>query len=153
MSDLCLVCGMCCDGTLGLTRVELTPEEAERLRRRVPIVGLKLRLPCAAHDGCRCTTYDDRPAGCERYRCKVLRAVDGGAMALDAGLDLVARARALAAAVRARVPGAGGLWRDLSAYREDTAAWRRANAELLLDAQVLRDLIRRFDETQWREED
>lgn len=149
MSGLCLTCGMCCDGSLGLDLVEVTPDEATRLARHLRIVGQEVKLPCPALDGCRCTTYDDRPARCGSYRCQVLEAVDTGTMSDADAAELVARTRALATSVRARVPGSGVLWMDLLKHGEDTPAWRRANAELLLDVGMLRELVCRFDDRKW----
>ena len=57
---------------------------------------------------------------------------------------VLARAKALAASVRSRVEGSGALWRDIEARLQDTPAWRRENAELLLDITVLRETLRRI---------
>ncbi len=64
---------MCCDGTL-FPVAAVTPEEATRFQGRLDLAedGKTLRLPCPALDGCRCTTYLDRPAVCGAFSCLVL---------------------------------------------------------------------------------
>lgn len=101
-SELCLRCGLCCDGTL-FTRTPLLPDEAEALRARSAEVtpcarsGTPgLRQPCAALDGSRCTIYADRPASCRRYECLLHGALVEGEVDLDEALTVVEEARARA---------------------------------------------------------
>ena len=76
--NLCMACGLCCDGTLFKT-VPVNP--AERL------LGLKTRgvqihiegerrcllLPCTAYENCVCKVYTERPKRCTTYQCKLLK--------------------------------------------------------------------------------
>jgi len=143
--DLCTACGLCCSGAL-FPFVELTPEESRRLAaRRLPLHddGRRLHQPCAAYDG-RCAVYEDRPRNCAAYECTVLASVDAGTTTPADALALVARSRALAISVRARVPGDADLWLDVATHAEDSEAWRREHAELLLDLGTLRRLLGRF---------
>jgi hypothetical protein len=142
--EVCLACGLCCSGAL-FGHVLVTPEEGARLGRRLPILEGRFLQPCAAHeaDG-RCAVYEERPWRCREFACLVLRDVRAGWLPEGDAAALVAQARALAASLRARTPGAGHLFGDLDAFIEDSPAWRRAHAELLLDVGALRALLRRF---------
>lgn len=143
--ELCVACGLCCSGAL-FGHVSLTEDDAARLSRRLPVLGRRLVQPCPAHaeDG-RCTIYEDRPADCERYACGVLERVRAGSMTAGEAATLVARARELAAAVRRAVPGSGPLWPDVDRFVEDSAEWRRAHRDLLLDVAALRALLDRIE--------
>jgi hypothetical protein len=155
MADLCLSCGLCCDGSLFAT-ICLSPEDAQRIEARklplLPIDGgteqLAAEQPCGAFAG-RCTVFADRPAVCQHYRCDVLKAVEGGALPEQEAALLVVRARALAASVRAAVPGRRSLRRDVARWSEDSPEWRRANGGTLVDLAALRQLLRRFDTAPW----
>jgi Fe-S-cluster containining protein len=74
VSDLCLHCGLCCDGSL-FGRVPLEPGEAERLADR-PVDfaphGRALEQPCRALGPHGCAIYDERPAACRRFTCRLL---------------------------------------------------------------------------------
>ena len=108
-STLCLACGMCCDGTL-FTRVAVEPGEVARLEAHGltlaerPEGGRALPQPCAALDGRCCTVYADRPAGCRRYRCNLLVALEEGEVGLADAEATVADAHAR----RARATEAAG---------------------------------------------
>lgn len=143
--DLCLACGLCCSGEL-FPFVEIEPEEARRIAaRRLPLhdEGRRLQQPCPAFDG-RCRIYEERPRKCADYACDVLAAVEAGTMTLADAAALIDRARAMARSVRARVPGDGDLWKDVTAFAQDDEAWRREHAELLMDLAILRRLLGRF---------
>lgn len=95
-SDLCLRCGICCDGTL-FTRVPLTandvvPEEALRVVRTE--TGARyLPQPCAGLDGTRCTVYGVRPLACRRFECLLVIALKEGEVSLDDATGVVKRAQ------------------------------------------------------------
>lgn len=77
-SNLCLSCGLCCDGTL-IGFVELNHEELPALRKLMEIEdesnhGFFLQ-PCNKY--CNgCTIYADRPTRCESFKCKLLTSVE-----------------------------------------------------------------------------
>ena len=139
--DLCLDCGLCCDGTL-FSSVDVAPGEAEGL----PVVAegrkLKVLQPCPAHDG-RCSVYADRPRSCREFSCVPLDAVESGAMTLAEATGLLRRAKAQSVSVRARLRGEGPLWRVVEG-RIRSPEWRRTHADLLLDIALLRELLRRI---------
>jgi uncharacterized protein len=78
-SELCLSCGMCCDGTL-FGRVEMSAEEAARLGKRVATAEGQLVQPCRALEGLKCCVYADRPGVCRKFKCNVLLALESGEM-------------------------------------------------------------------------
>jgi Fe-S-cluster containining protein len=98
---LCTQCGICCSDLLfGYIELE-TKEEAEWAKRRsLPLVekhgGLAITLACRVLDGRRCGDYENRPAVCRAFRCKLLRALDVGEIGLDEALARVERVRELA---------------------------------------------------------
>ena len=76
LTNVCLTCGLCCDGTF-LKRVQLEEgDEASRLSlfQITSVAGTcYFQLPCFAFDqkkGCR--IYDVRPIKCRNYSCKLL---------------------------------------------------------------------------------
>ncbi len=82
-SDLCRMCGLCCDGTL-FGYVPITNDESVRLLRRLPILapssrlGLRVEQRCVALGPRGCDVYADRPAACARFICKLLARVTAG---------------------------------------------------------------------------
>lgn len=83
-SQLCVACGLCCDGAINLhafveanedikafesAGIKLTPTRDGRYR---------LDFPCARFSEGKCQTYNCRPAICHSYRCKLLKRHDHG---------------------------------------------------------------------------
>jgi hypothetical protein len=114
---LCTSCGLCCDGSVfGQLRLD----EGEEARfRRLPVLAPVLyddylHLPCPALSERRCTTYEMRPAGCARYRCRLLIAYEEERVDLASALTVVDQAHALAAELSAMLTPqqrALGVWR------------------------------------------
>ena len=105
--DLCLSCGLCCDGSL-FWAVPLG--EGETVPAPLDADG-HLRQPCPCFNGA-CTIYQDRPAGCRDFTCHVLDAVAAGRRDRDWALARIAEMRATLAALDAALPGG-----DPSLYR------------------------------------
>ena len=106
--ELCLTCGLCCNGVI-FANVGLRPgDDATRLRSLgLPIATpqSKLRLPhlvqpCAAFDGCRCRVYADRPQYCREFECVLLKSVKAGHTERSAALRIIGTARERADKVR-----------------------------------------------------
>jgi len=107
--DLCLSCGLCCDGTL-YDFVMLEPgDDALRLQQ----LGLRVKVsrgrtpvtrfpqPCAALCQDRtCRIYRDRPRQCQEFECGVLKDAKAGQITYAAGLREVKKARRRADEVR-----------------------------------------------------
>lgn len=106
--QLCLACGLCCDGTL-FDNVRLGPgDDAKRLKalglpvtttRTRPPVTL-LRQPCAALCADRtCRAYADRPGQCRAFECGVFQDATAGRMTYAAARRQVTAARKQADAI------------------------------------------------------
>jgi hypothetical protein len=148
MADLCLSCKLCCTNGL-FSSVPIRAAEVARLSaHHLPIVKTvdewAMPFPCKAHDGC-CSIYLDRPDICREYECDVLVAVSAGEMPELEARALLHSANASVAAVRARIPGNGDLWGDVSRYCEDSPEWRARHADLLFDLFELREILRKVD--------
>ena len=109
--QLCLHCGLCCDGTL-FRDVELQPgDDAAKLRalglpvtrsrRREEADHLKFPQPCAALcPDLKCRVYADRPARCREFECALFKAVAVGKVDLPAALKTIRHTRQQAEKVR-----------------------------------------------------
>ena len=149
-SELCVACGICCDGILFSSVTITDPSEAERVRAlRIPVHVVDERhffdQPCSALGDNGCSIYTERPLLCHAYRCLLLKQVDAGTMALADALRIVEEARRREVEIRALLD------QDVTAdgtplvqlYRQ----FRLDNADQL-DLPGSRDLIKRFEHHQ-----
>jgi Fe-S-cluster containining protein len=107
--NLCLACGLCCDGSL-FDNVQLgADEDAKKLKA----LGLPLavtrgraavtyfRQPCAALCADRaCRVYADRPGQCRAFECGVYKDAHAGRIEEASALSLVKKARRKADHIR-----------------------------------------------------
>lgn len=122
--DLCLACGLCCNGVL-FADVKLQAEDNHAVfaallappsrnpagfhseRQWVPssaargsfIIkkkGYEVLQPCVAFDGCRCRIYSERPHYCREFECLLLRNVRKGRTSKVGALEIIRSARELA---------------------------------------------------------
>lgn len=107
--ELCLQCGLCCDGTLfgtittkSQTDVEIAQREG--LQSEIGADGrLVILQPCAAFKCGSCSIYDSgRPQTCGEYRCRLLDEYARGDRHLSDCLDIVATVRGTALRVDIR---------------------------------------------------
>lgn len=107
--QLCLACGLCCDGTLfDLVKLEASddPAKVKRLglpvkvsRGKVPIA--RFPQPCAALCADRtCRLYADRPWQCRVFECGLLKKAKAGQVPFPSALREVKQARRRADKVR-----------------------------------------------------
>ena len=99
--ELCLDCGLCCNGAL-FADVVLQPGDASgplralanprRAARSAPR-PLRLPQPCAAWDGCRCRFYRERPQYCRDFACALFKSVQAGTTGTAAALRVIRDAR------------------------------------------------------------
>jgi uncharacterized protein len=109
--QLCLGCGLCCNGvlfrdvelqpgdapqrlrTLGMPLTPLRKQAAARLRKAGVVSapsGLKFNQPCSAlRPDCRCRIYPDRPARCRDFECALFKAVAAGTTASVAAKRII----------------------------------------------------------------
>lgn len=104
--DLCLHCGLCCDGTL-FKDVELQAgDNAPALAALgLPLKHLKTKVrfpqPCAALcTDLRCRIYAGRPARCHEFECALFKAVADGRIKTAPALKLISATRQRAEKVR-----------------------------------------------------
>jgi Fe-S-cluster containining protein len=109
--QLCLACGLCCNGVL-FKDVELQPgDDAGKLkslglplRNRQSAIGnpqSKLPQPCAALCGDnRCRIYAERPVRCRQFECALFKSVAAGETPVAAALGTIRLARQRAERVR-----------------------------------------------------
>jgi len=99
-SQLCAICGLCCNGVLFFGVKLQGTESAKALSSR----GLKIKRtdsnvyciqPCNAHLTGGCAIYEDRPLRCREFECKQLLAIQKGELTEQHARQNIARARAL----------------------------------------------------------
>ena len=118
--DICLACGLCCDGVIfsdvrlqaednpePFARLEALPAEATASSKGRPLVpqssarasfavgqrASQMPQPCVAFDGCRCRIYNQRPKHCREFECLLLRSVRAGRTEKAQALEIIRRAR------------------------------------------------------------
>lgn len=90
-SNLCLSCGLCCDGSL-IGFVQLEPEEIPAIKKVMEIEeeegqGFFLQ-PCTKF--CKtCTIYADRPQSCDAFNCGLLQSLQGEELSFELALKVV----------------------------------------------------------------
>jgi hypothetical protein len=109
-AQLCVGCGMCCDGVL-YDRAKVDPGEEASMTA----AGLDLfekggktffRQPCP-HSSCgRCMIYETRFHICHSYECALLRRVEDGELGLGEAKEKIAGAQRLLTKVVATDPEA-----------------------------------------------
>ena len=94
MSDsenICLACGLCCDGTL-IGFVQLEREELSAVRKIMDVEEVKGNAiflhPCPKLcDGC--TVYSQRPKQCGIFKCGLLNSVEQNEMDFNSAVKMV----------------------------------------------------------------
>ena len=133
--QLCLACGLCCDGTL-FDNVRLGPGDAapklkalglpvEITRGRTPVT--LFRQPCAALCADRtCRVYADRPGQCRAFECGVFKDAAAGRIAFATALRAVKHARRKADTIRRLLRALG----DTDEHRSLGDRFRRTQRRL-----------------------
>lgn len=95
--QVCVTCGMCCDGTLFL-HASLNPGEKgnlpEKIEKNSFIEGDKdyFRLPCLYYSG-KCSIYRKKKAFiCSSYRCQLLKDLSVSKITVSSALKIVSEA-------------------------------------------------------------
>jgi uncharacterized protein len=107
--QLCVACGLCCDGTLfDLVKLEAGDDAAKLKTLGLPVAVSRGKAPvarfpqpCAALCEDRtCRVYADRPWQCRVFECGVFKDAKAGRITFAAALRLVRQARRRADKVR-----------------------------------------------------
>lgn len=136
--DICLACGLCCDGVI-FADLKLQPgddaspfaslgaspsadpepsrgPQSARLPWMSPTGGraTKIQQPCIAFDGCSCRIYQQRPKHCREFECLLLHGLKAGRVEKSAALEIIRTARR-------RADKVWRLLRDLGDVDEESA--------------------------------
>lgn len=110
--NICLECGLCCDGTM-FSRLPPVFDDPTSGRIRPEGGGPALvhpagpAQPCPAHRYA-CSVYRERPGACHHYECALRLRLAGGEVTHEVAQSLVNRARALRDRARAAIESAIG---------------------------------------------
>ena len=133
--QLCLACGLCCDGVL-FDNVQLGPgDDAKKLkalglpisisRSTTPVA--RFRQPCMALCADRtCRLYTDRPLQCRSFECGVFKDAQAGRIEFAAALRLVKQARRRADNIRRLLRKLG----DTDEHRSLSERFRRTKRRM-----------------------
>ncbi|MDX1721297.1 MAG: YkgJ family cysteine cluster protein [Salegentibacter mishustinae] len=91
-TNICLSCGLCCDGTL-IGFVQLESEELSPVRKLMKIEQTgengMFFLPCNEL-GCNgCNIYSQRPKACRNFECGVLKSVEKKELTFDKATEVI----------------------------------------------------------------
>ena len=133
--QLCLACGLCCDGAL-FDNVQLGPQDdAQKLRALgLPVAVSRAKSPithflqpCAALCADRtCRAYADRPAQCRNFECGVYKNLEANRITFVAALRSVQKGRRQADQVRRLLRRLG----DTDEHRSLSDRFRRTQRRL-----------------------
>lgn len=89
-TNLCLSCGLCCDGTV-LGFVQLGREELPAFRELMDIENTKgegfFLQPCKKYcDGCK--IYTNRPKQCASFQCGLLKSLEHKELDLESAIEI-----------------------------------------------------------------
>jgi Fe-S-cluster containining protein len=104
--DICLTCGLCCNGVI-FGDVKLLPQDPvdQLVSLGIPLFeshsknggtgtqGWRFVQPCAAFDGCRCRIYPSRPSYCVQFECLVLKNLNSASLSKEEALRIILRAK------------------------------------------------------------
>ena len=97
--EICISCGLCCDGTL-FDRAVLKSGEKGSLPKKIEVNYFKseqkefFRLPCPYHNG-KCLIYKYKKAHvCSAYRCKLLYSYEKDYLSFNETAAIVLQAKA-----------------------------------------------------------
>lgn len=151
--NICIDCGMCCDGTL-FARVGLPGDGDVALLAGTPVrvEGSSsepfFSQPCVAFDG-RCSIYAVRPTICRNFRCSLLRRHNQGEVSTEEArriirITLDMRDRAMAS-IRRRLPVRSmsfpELQRQLAQLPVEEGGSSHEHMEMLLDIGAVNSLL------------
>jgi Fe-S-cluster containining protein len=102
-SELCLACGLCCDGGL-FDLVNLEDDDRARLAENGLGAPEHLPHPCPHYISSACSIYAIRPFRCRDYQCRVLEHMLEGELSRDEAHALVDQALAMRVLVQEVLP-------------------------------------------------
>jgi uncharacterized protein len=163
MDNICLDCGLCCDGTM-FSKVDVGEADSVESLAASGVHVLSVdgksafRQPCSAFGAGCCSIYENRPAICRGYRCALRTRYDAGETSFGEARSRIVSAIDLRDRIRpelerlAESPGPhclGDLYKLLDAKFaaiESPLRERRQDAEFLLNVNSLKILLLRHFE-------
>lgn len=156
-ANICLECGLCCDGTM-FSRLPPVFEDPERGRIRPEGGGPELMhppgpaQPCPAHRYA-CSIYRERPGACHHYECALRLRLAAGEVTHEVAQSLVTRARTFRDRARVAIeavigPRAAAGLKDLAVAFEGTPSDEESTAHATARSELaaLDDVLtRHFD--------
>jgi len=155
-NELCLACGLCCQGYLHSKAAlgDMERSRAEMLNMEISEKKGKFFfvLPCPHHRRNFCTIYEDRFNVCRRYECALLEKWSCGEVSWDSALETIETLRARFQQIKSKspVPLPSLTIKSLSdvvrQIKEDpeSPGIREEHREFLLDYTILKLSIDRF---------
>jgi Fe-S-cluster containining protein len=163
-ADLCIPCGLCCDGSL-FERAALRLQE-ETMARTLGLLVLKpekektfFSQPCPAFRDHKCSVHEQKPTVCKKFRCKLLVSYESSLTEKEAGLQIIKRARAMQAELLGLLPSPvaaslslAEVKRQMRSLAQAGPQERRAHINFLLLAGKYEIFLRRYFLLQSRKE-
>jgi len=105
--NICSPCAMCCSGNL-FSRVPIEAKEQAVLDDRANVFmhkgNMRMSLPCQLlKSNGDCSVYENRPGGCQSYRCDLLRKLDSDAVSGEVALDIIEEAKTCVARLKSDI--------------------------------------------------
>jgi len=155
--DLCLACGLCCDGTIFAdVKLQASDAPARLLALGLPLRSSKVKLakaapglalprpgaahsckfdqPCAALRGQQCRIYEDRPNHCREFECLLLKGVKTGKTDKKAALGIILKASGRSARISRMLRELGDVDEAVSLHKRFRRTSKRLEALGLDDA-------------------
>ncbi len=90
--NICLSCGLCCDGVL-IGFVQLDKEELSVMRTLKDIEAFEnsglFFQPCSNLDADGCNIYSQRPRQCDLFKCEILKSIENKELDFDSALEII----------------------------------------------------------------
>lgn len=131
--NLCLECGLCCNGVM-FSIVKLQPGESPKA---LGALGLRVKRgtftqPCAALDGLCCTIYEQRPTRCRLFECQQIQRIAAGELTESAALENIREVQRRVAELNALLEKAGANNPRKSLYHRSVTALGETHPPQLL---------------------
>ena len=149
-SELCISCGLCCQGILERAAV-LEPVEVELasdlgLKRFVTSDGInKFHLPCPLIEGNVCSVYmSPHPNVCSEFQCILLDQLLSGEISLEASLKIITKIKKYINLINEKVSFIDSSKSFLALIQDCWDLQQYLNEELLFDISACRYLLFRY---------
>jgi Fe-S-cluster containining protein len=146
-SELCISCGLCCQGILEKAAV-LEPEEVElaeelNLKPFVTNDGIhKFHLPCPLIEGNVCSVYNSpHPNVCKEFQCILLDQLLSDEISLEASLKIISKIKKYINQINENVSFIDSSKSFLALMQDCWDLQQHLNEELLFDISACRYLL------------